>query len=291
MPREYRTTQSRLGMQHPLEYPVANLEYLISERFKDTAAAAKKLAAYATRAAGLTSAAASAVRSAMSSDAKQVYLQRWYGWNENQGPTPRCTGWATVVSWLHRRRREIAADGSVTITNRAGTPVTYPSLDALANAVYETARGFDQSQGWHYDEGATMWGSAMAARELGLCTGFRWGESIADGINAQLNGHAPCLGIDWTDGMEDPAIVHVGGERIAIIRDNGAVIGGHDICWTGTDIDDGFMRLNQTWDRKQYGVEGLARMPVRDGARRLASGGELLIFTDDEVRPTMARAA
>jgi hypothetical protein len=277
MPTEYRTKQNRLGMQRPAAYPVGNLDYLVSEHLAETAPQAKALAARAV----LASASAVASAAITTPTRKEKYIPRHSKWNANQGQTPRCVGYSITKAALAQRLIRQARDGSLTLTVRDGTVRTYENPDALADAVYERARTFDQANGNNFDEGATMWAGGMAARELGICREFRWGQDVADLINALLNGYVPIAGTDWRAAMSEPVALRIGSERIAVFQVYGDVEGGHAYAIPGADIDDGWGRIDQTWGEESYGVDGYARVPLRQLNQLLASGGELLILVGD----------
>lgn len=184
--------------------------------------------------------------------AKYHYDSAWWG---NQGDTPKCTSFGL----LHAM-----ADGPV--THREKVPLEDP--DVLYNEIVS----IDRSEGRVYSEGATSLAMAKAAQRRGWIGEYRWGYTLKDAVAALLSDPI-LLGIDWTTGMDNPH------PKYPIIRATGSIRGGHEIIANGIDLDDGLVRLKNSWGR-DWGMNGHAWLPLEDLEYLIASGGDVCMFRE-----------
>lgn len=148
----------------------------------------------------------------------------------------------------------------------------------FAYKYYERARQLDPWPGEDY-EGTSVEAGAQVARERGLVTEFRWGESILD-VRDTLMFHGPVvIGINWYDLMYDTdtsGLVTVGGE----------IVGGHCILLTGYSPARYFrgtsgplevVRWRNSWG-SSYGLNGHGFIRLTDLTRLLfEENGEVCV--------------
>lgn len=188
-------------------------------------------------------------------------------WWENQLTTPECTGAALIHAM---------ADGPV--THRGQNPI------ADRHALYLEIQAVDRAEGRYYGEGATSLAMAKAAQRRGWIGEYRWGYALADFL-AGIKVGPVLLGVNWYEGMDDPDRKH------GIIRATGAIRGGHEIVANGVDLDDGIVRLKNSWGRA-WGKRGHAYLPFEDLERLIAEDGDVCLFRElPAARPSAERKA
>jgi hypothetical protein len=244
----YRALNAGLGrVEH---FDPRNLDYLISDVVQTPSGTGRALV-LATRGAPGASAAPQAARVATG---KYFYDAAWWG---DQGDTPHCTAFAAMHAM---------ADG----------PVTHPEKKPLMepHAFFEEIRQIDVSEGRDYGgDGATSLAMAKALARRGWIGEYRWGYTLKD-LVAALQVGPVLLGIDWYTGMDNPHPKH------PIVRAQGSIRGGHEIEANGIDLDDGFIRLKQSWQRKSYGDNGHALLPLEDAEILMATGADVCMFRE-----------
>jgi hypothetical protein len=240
------------GLGRTPHFDPRNLKYLIADVVSVTdderkasivAARARTVPADAQRAAGV---APGAVTS------RYFYDAAWWG---DQGDSPACTAFALTHAM---------ADGPV--THRGQNPIETPET------VYAGIQAVDRAEGRYYSEGATSLAMAQYAASRGWIGEYRWGYSLADFLAGIKTGPV-LLGINWYEGMDLPDRKH------AMIRAIGRIRGGHEIVANGVDLDDGVVRLKQSWGR-EWGKRGHAYLPFEDLERLIAEDGDVLAFRE-----------
>lgn len=184
---------------------------------------------------------------------KYHHAEAWWG---DQGDTPMCTAYAL----LHAM-----ADGPVT---HRQAPLANPA------ELYAAIQQQDRQAGRYFSEGATSLAMAMEAKARGWIGEFRWGYTLAPVVAALVEVGPVLIGIDWPDGMDSPDPKH------SVIRWRGRNRGGHEIEVNGIDLDDGMVRVKQSWGRTWSRHRGHAYLPMEDLERALANGGEALLFRE-----------
>lgn len=179
---------------------------------------------------------------------RYYYDSAWHG---DQGSTPQCTAFA-ALHMMH--------DGPVTHPG-AAKPLRDPA------ALYDEIVNVDRSEGRFYSEGATSLAMAKAMQRLGWIREYRWGHSLAEFL-AMIVERPVLLGIDWYEGMDWPDRKH------GIIRAVGRIRGGHEIIANGVDLDDGIVRLKNSWGLP-WGRKGHAYLPIEDLEALIGDGGDV----------------
>lgn len=242
------------GLGRHAYFDQRNVDYLITDGYSDDAhTALKQAGALLTR--GNASGDARGLVERL--DEKYHWRHDWVG---DQGFTPTCTGFAATKLWVN---------GPITHRHQPGS-----NFNALANDLYTWAVGIDQREGRYFSGGATMLALAKSLKQIGLISEYRWGYTINDFIAGVLQ--APVLlGIWWRSEMNDPD------PKWGVVRYSGEYEGGHCILATGIDLDDGMVRLDNTWGR-EWGKEGHCYIPLRDLERAIAEDGEVLLVREAE---------
>lgn len=243
------------GLGREAHFDARNIDYMIADHFDQSSLIARDVTTLITR---------GSVNTSDAQDAAQQEMEKYHwrhAWVGDQGTEPTCTGFAATKLWVNGP-----------ITHKA-TPHT--DYDRLATELYQLARQIDQSEGRNYSGGATMLALAKALQRSGAISNYLWGYSVADLVAALMYGPV-LLGIWWRTGMDDPD------PKWGTIRYAGARRGGHCICATGIDLDDGMVRLDNTWGRG-WGQTGHCYIPLRDLERAIAEDGEVLFVTETKL--------
>lgn len=230
-----------------------NLNYLISD-VVPVSQSERKAAILASRSPGAESGNAVADVGRGPATSKYHWDSAWWG---DQGDTSMCTAFALTHAM---------ADGPV--THRGQNPLADP------RATYAEIQSIDKAEGRDYgpDGGATSLAMAKCAMRRGWIGEYRWGYSLADFL-AGIKVGPVLLGVNWYSGMDWPD------KKRGVIRANGFVRGGHEIVANGVDLDDGLVRLKNSWGR-QYGRGGHAYLPFEDLERLIAEDGDVLLFRE-----------
>jgi len=176
----------------------------------------------------------------------------------DQGDSPMCTGFSGA---------HLLADG----------PVTQRHVDVeLARAIYAWNQANDRQMGYHFPDGATSLALAKTLKQNGWITGYKWGYQLNDVLQALQVGPV-LLGINWYSGMDDPSNAP---NTRPIITATGTCRGGHEILCNGVDLDDGFVRLKNSWGR-EWGHKGHALLPFKDLEKLLADDGDALLVVGE----------
>jgi hypothetical protein len=125
--------------------------------------------------------------------------------------------------------------------------VKLPNAQALAFEGYDWCRRHDEFEG-DYTDGTSVRAGMNWGRERGWWTGYRWGLNMGE-LRAALDLGPVVVGVDWTDGMYDPA-----GDEVV---PTGKVVGGHCILITGYSAARASYRLKNSWG-PQWGRNGQA---------------------------------
>lgn len=156
----------------------------------------------------------------------------------------------------------------------ADGPVTHPEKVPLEDpdVLYNEIVAIDRSEGRVYSEGATSLAMAKAAQRRRWIGEYRWGYTLKDAVAALQVGPI-LLGIDWYTGMDNPH------PKYPIIRAIGEIRGGHELVVNGIDLDDGLVRLKNSWGRA-WGMNGHAWLPLEELEYLIASGGDVCMFRE-----------
>lgn len=254
-------SQARLGRQTGA-FDARNLDFLISDHadVDPTEAVRAQRTAMAASRGGSAAVAAQSSRRPMVG--KYHHDSAWHG---DQGFTSQCTAYSA----LHAM-----ADGPV--THKGRNPLEEPYT------LYNFIQSIDREMGLDFgpEGGATMLALAKALQRRGYISAYLWGYTVADLVAALQLGPV-LIGVDWYEGMDRPDPKH------GVIQAVGAVRGGHAIVANGIDLDDGMLRLKNSWSR-QWGQGGHCYLPLEDVEWLIADGGEVLTFTEN---PDAAKAA
>jgi hypothetical protein len=122
-------------------------------------------------------------------------------------------------------------------------------------------------------EGGTSETTALKLlREAGIISSYSWAFNFDEAVAGVVHSGPANVAIGWTDGMMEAS-------PEGLIRDEGPVVGGHDVAWIGVQIAkriDG-RRLDvaviaQSWGL-DYGDRGRVYLPLEDLSARLADQG------------------
>lgn len=122
-------------------------------------------------------------------------------------------------------------------------------------------------------EGGTSETTAMRfLKAVGIIESFSWAFTFDEAVQGVCNVAPANLALAWTDGMMEAS-------PAGLIRDEGPVVGGHDVAWIGVQPK---MRIDgrkvdvaviaQSWGL-DYGDRGRVYLPLEDLERRLADDG------------------
>lgn len=249
-------SQARLGRQTGA-FDARNLNFLISDHadVDPTEAVRSQRAALAVSRGG-----ADAVTQASTRRPTQGKYHWDSAWHGDQGFTSMCTAFAA----LHAM-----ADGPV--THKGRNPLEDPG------ALYSFIQAIDREMGLDFgpEGGATMLALAKALHRKGWISAYLWGYTVADLVSALQLGPV-LIGVDWYEGMDDPQ----GRRGEKVLRAVGTVRGGHAIVVNGIDLDDGMVRLRNSWGRS-WGDGGHGLLPIEDVEWLIADGGEVLTFMEN----------
>ena len=203
------------------------------------------------------------MEAALPAEMPGVDYKYWWtsGWWGDQGLTPHCVAY----SWLHW-----VEDGPVThfYEDREIDP-TYKvgAHDALFNpeTIYKEAQVVDQWPGEDYD-GTSVRAGAKILQKMGVIKEYRWSWDFPTLKKALLTTGPVVVGSWWYSDMFYP------GED-GFITPTGDKAGGHAYVLNGINVDEGFVRLKNSWGRS-WGKDGYAYIKFDDMARLLEDGGE-----------------
>ncbi len=197
-----------------------------------------------------------------------------------------------VNGWLDQRN-EGACVGFAWSHELIARPAEIPMTDQRAREVYFRAQQIDQWAGGAYPgaspfyEGTSVLAGAKAVMELTTAKGkpvmesYRWIFGLEDGVRVVGYRGPITLGINWKYGMFET-------DADGYIHNTGAVVGGHAILWhavkcvfsgsgktfTDLDLERSYAVLHNSWGRTSWGVEGRAKISLRDLGALLAEDGE-----------------
>jgi hypothetical protein len=191
--------------------------------------------------------------------------RRWLG---DQGQEGACVeyGLTHVISAMPVRQK-LAIIRAI----RAGHRIYWPAqrTDPWPGGSYPGATPFY--------EGTSEEAGMLVLRELGAIDGFDWAFGIDQGIAGVVNVGPANLALNWTEGM-----MHARPD--GLITDQGSVVGGHDVAWTGVrfgvrlpgDGPNGPKRdlavIPQSWGL-DFGNRGFVYLTLEDLASRLRDDG------------------
>ena len=178
---------------------------------------------------------------------------RSYTWrvgvNLDQGREGACVGFA----WAH----ELAA------RPRIVQGVT----DDVARGIYLDAQRVDEWPGEGY-EGTSVLAGAKVVQGRGHFTEYRWARDV-DELRMAIGYAGPAvLGVDWHEGMIDPAD--------GWIYPEGAIVGGHAILCYAVNIRGGYFRVWNSWGAS-WGEGGSAKLSFESMQQLLTENGEACI--------------
>lgn len=200
---------------------------------------------------------------------------RSYTWScdvyNDQGSEGACVGF----SWSH----ELSA-----------RPKVYRVYEDFARKIYYRAQRLDPWPGEDY-EGTSVLAGAKAVMELSGSEGlpliqeYRWAFGIEEVVRVIGRRGPMVFGLDWYDGMFET-------NPSGFISPTGEARGGHAILGKGVacrwkdiygphvfsnlDLDKSFVKFHNSWGRS-WGVDGVAKITVRDLGFLLNNGGEACI--------------
>jgi hypothetical protein len=131
-------------------------------------------------------------------------------------------------------------------------------------------------------EGGTSETTAMRfLKAVGVISEFSWAFDFDAAVQGVVNVGPANLALAWTDGMMEAS-------REGLIRDQGPVVGGHDVAWIGVQPGkriDG-QRIDvaviaQSWGL-DYGDRGRVYLPLDDLARRVADDGTVAFLHGEQ---------
>lgn len=201
-----------------------------------------------------------------------INYKYWWtsGWWGDQGPTPQCVSYA----WLHW-----VEDGPVThfYEDRNIDP-TYKvgAHDALfnPNTVYKEAQKVDQWPGEDYN-GTSVRAGAKILHKMGVIEEYRWAWDFETLKKALLTKGPVVVGTWWHRDMFYP-------DEEGFITPTGNKSGGHAYVLNGINVDEGFVRLKNSWGRG-WGKDGYAYVKFDDMARLLDDGGEACLALEKKL--------
>lgn len=253
-----------LGLGRRPSFDVRNLNHLITDvlPYDETL---QKVGIAMSRAGGLADLSTNAqtlkvkpVASAIGQGtSKYYYDSQWHG---DQGSTSACTGFSGA---------HLLSDGPI-VQGKKGIPAVDPFL------LYSTNQQNDRKMGYNWAEGASSLALGQTLTQLGFASEYLWGYDLDSFLQAIRKG--PVLfGTNWLTGMDSPDKKH------GIIRAIGRNRGGHEILINGVNLNDGMVRLKNSWGLS-WGKNGHAYLPFEDLEVLLAQDGDLLFIT--ETKPT-----
>jgi hypothetical protein len=197
-----------------------------------------------------------------------VEVRDWQIWTVlNQGAQGACVGFAFT--------HDVTAD-----PQEWKMAKVFPGSEAKAGAtfarsVYFDAQRIDEYRGGEYPgasprmQGTSLLAGAKVMHRLGYMEAYRWATSVDD-LAAAVSQIGPAiLGCTWYANMidtDDEGLIHATGRRV----------GGHAICVSGVDPDQGVFTLTNSWGT-EWGNNGRALVSFKDMAKLLGGRGEACI--------------
>jgi hypothetical protein len=149
------------------------------------------------------------------------------GWWGDQGPHPHCVGYAAV---------HLLEDGPV-VQRRYPPPLISP-IDA-----YMGAQNEDEWEGVGYD-GTSANGVCKWLQKKGIIKNWYWAFTLEEAITALFE--KPLLfGQSWYADMNNP-------NEEGFVTPTGAYEGGHETVINGIDLDEGWVRLKNSWGKHSW---------------------------------------
>lgn len=171
-------------------------------------------------------------------------------------------------------------------TNVEGVSVKRVEVEVEGHRdLYDYAQYHDEWPGADYDGTSVRAGMQYICHpQVALASNYVWArtwEELIDYIK-RVGSAPPVLGIDWTEGMDNP--VKIGNDYY--IEPTGRVLGGHAICALWFDKKRDALKLQQTWG-KSYASNGIVYLK-REHAQTVIFmwNGEAASYTE-----TLAKAA
>lgn len=198
-------------------------------------------------------------------EAMQRGWRFWWpsGWWGDQGYTPQCVAYAT----LHALE-----DGPV--TREPFSPGEGPVMNP--KRLYDAAQERDEWPGENYD-GTSARGAARYLKERGMISEYRWATTIDELTQATLCYGPVLFGSLWYSGMDRP-------DAAGFVRPSGYVRGGHETLVNGVNVNEGYLRLKNSWGRR-WGDEGYFRLRLEDARYLLEdAGGDACLLIENHER-------
>lgn len=197
---------------------------------------------------------------------------------------PRSYTWGMPSNIVLDQGREGACVGFAIAHELAARPVVVGGVgDSFALQLYRRAQQLDPWPGESYS-GTSVLAGMQAAQELGHFDEYRWAFGVDDAVLAIGYRGPVVFGIPWYSGMYDAPN--------GVLRVTGELVGGHAIVGVGVrvldssgrrpvslaavDRDRSTVLLLNSWGRG-YGVNGRARITLRDLDVLLSNGGECVV--------------
>jgi hypothetical protein len=144
----------------------------------------------------------------------------------------------------------------------------------MAMAVYSKATTLDEWAGEYPpdDFGSSGLAAAKACKQMGLISGYLHCFTLEDVLGALSGptGTPLIIGINWYANFDDV-------DATGLVRIGGAVMGGHEVCVVGIDVDAQTVECANSWG-EGWGLGGFFTMGWADLDRLLGEDGDATIL-------------
>jgi hypothetical protein len=197
----------------------------------------------------------------------------------------------TLRSVRHTRHAPVLDQGDLgsctgnAMVGAAACDPLFPALpqrtaldEQLAVRLYSAATSLDDFAGTYppTDTGSDGLSVAKAATAAGLVSGYRHAFTLADALDALMDG--PVLtGIDWYEGFDHP-------DADGTVAISGGIRGGHEVVVDEYDATTGRIGLTNSWGQA-WGHEGRFFMTTATWGRLLQHDGDVTVLVPATAPP------